>query len=795
MPQSTDADQVQTTANNDFMKMVQLDGGRGYISVDSVKAVIDQMALYDYDYLVLGFGNDGMRFLLNDMTVNANGNTYEDAIIRNAIVEKNDKLAPNAKGVWSEDDMNAILDYANQKDISIVPMLNTPGHATSIVAAMTACGINAELANRNGSDDYGSVTFDVTNSDAVAFMKAFVQKYIDYFSGKSQYLNLGMDEYAGNKAGWKYMNGAEQAALGTYLKDLVDSLATAGMTPMAFCDVIGNMDSVPSSVIGINWDSGCLKDHSNINANSGWYYVLGSDSATWAGYNLALFNTQNTPVTTTKGGEAGAGSLLAIWNDNNLPFTADELAKVNTLIKTQAENNSAYFTVQGENPDPTPVEATDIWVQVGKTYEKNITGNNYAGTCTTDDTSIATVTVNGKDAVEATTTYIEANNVKVNTLISDNSTDWKAVPGYYYTSDDGANYYPLYAKRSTSNGVGSLRNYYYTWGYSTTGSATDAIYIGEQTNKWNESWQNINIPIYTVSGTSPATPASTTITFYGHKVGTTYVTVGGTTYAIHVTNEDLNKVTQTYHPWISTYAVYPEGTGSDKCETNQGVARDVTIAAITPGVYSEQGAEISTLVDEKGDWCWEGSAQTVYWKGTILSKENRQEGNKKDDQSMNGTDFTRIRYWNGEWSYSNPDKGVDWTPIKDTDEVCVYYLQQTSVTKEVDTYVKDWALTTQNAATDANTNKDAYQKALSFAVVYPNGDMNPTTEREIYQNSTLIYYDNLNPLTFIRIGTNESYEVAKITYTFGSRNGSSDKLWQPNDSIKWETEKVGDNLW
>ena len=93
--------------------------------------------------------------------------------------------------------------------------------------------------------------------------------------------------------------------------------------------------------------------------------------------------------------------------------------------------------------------------------------------------------------------------------------------------------------------------------------------------------------------------------------------------------------------------------------------------------------------------------------------------------------------------------GSDWTAIQNSDEVNAYYLQKTTVTDEVDTYVKDWAFTTSNSQ---NQSGDVYQKALSFAVVYPNGNMNPTTEDGIYADSTLIYWENLANLGFIRVG-------------------------------------------
>ena len=46
-----------------------LDAGRKYYSVDSIKQIIDNAAAAGFGYIMLGVGNDGMRFLLDDMSL------------------------------------------------------------------------------------------------------------------------------------------------------------------------------------------------------------------------------------------------------------------------------------------------------------------------------------------------------------------------------------------------------------------------------------------------------------------------------------------------------------------------------------------------------------------------------------------------------------------------------------------------------------------------------------------------------------------------------------------------------
>ena len=281
----------------------------------------------------------------------------------------------------------------------------------------------------------------------------------------------------------------------------------------------------------------------------------------------------------------------------------------------------------------------------------------------------------------------------------------------------------------------------------------------------------------------------TTVSFTGKSIGTTYAVVDRVFYTIHVEEEDLSLIYLTYNPWLSNYSMYPEGTGNNLCTNDIGVANPQQIVA--ESVAFEQGVAFESLVWATGDWRWEESTtQTHFWKGTILPEGKHQEGDADDDRCMDGIDFNYIRYWNSVWSYSI-DR-VTWTEILPTDEVCAYYLQETEVTTEVETFVKDWAF-----LPDLNTNTELnrHQKALSIAVVYPGGTMNPT-EDQIYLHSTLIYWDNLEDLGFIRFAINTEYEVEKITYTFGERKEENRPAhWNTEDDIVWEKTSINGDEW
>lgn len=138
---------------------------------------------------------------------------------------------------------------------------------------------------------------------------------------------------------------------------------------------------------------------------------------------------------------------------------------------------------------------------------------------TTDDPSIATVTVTGQDAVESSVVYNQTS-VSYSTLAG-NNTRWTKTEYFYQV---GNNYYPVYA---------CYYNDYYYYGYSTTDESSNVKRIG-----WSW-WGSDTVTLYEQSGTE-AVPASTTITFHGVKAGAkTYANIGSVRYEITVTEKAI----------------------------------------------------------------------------------------------------------------------------------------------------------------------------------------------------------------------------------------------------------------
>lgn len=166
-----------------------------------------------------------------------------------------------------------------------------------------------------------------------------------------------------------------------------------------------------------------------------------------------------------------------------------------------------------------------------------------------------------------------------------------------------------------------------------------------------------------------------------------------------------------------------------------------------------------------------------------LDASNQQTDEAGDDETADGTTLTHIRYHGGAWQYKTAD-GV-WHYFEKGDQLVAYYLQKTEVTKEIDTYVKDWGYSTTGSETP-DTSSGNGQAALTIAVVYPDGTVSPT-EGEMYSKSTTIFnYWDGRDIGIVAPVNNSNYSISKITVTDGTRkSNTSDNVWYSSDTIEW----------
>ncbi|MGN0998728.1 MAG: family 20 glycosylhydrolase, partial [Faecousia sp.] len=961
---------AMTASLADTYRILHLDCGRKYFTKDWIVALINEMAAAGFTHLELAIGNDGLRFLLDDMSVTVGDNTYSSSDVRAAIKAGNVAYYNFGTNELTQSEMNEIIAAAKKAGIGIIPLLNNPGHMDAIVTAINS--LTGGSVGYNGS----KTTIDLSNETAVAFTKALVQKYINYFAGRGcNEFNMGADEYAndvyssGSMGFGNLVSNGKYSLFVNYVNEMANMIKTAGMVPMAFNDGFyfnGNTSSgtFDTDIMVSFWTSGWSgyqsasasdlrsRGHEMINTNGDFYYVLGKSDQFDSGYSYAS-NFSNTQF---MGGTVSdpRGSMFCIWCDYpnaeteteiaantrsiiramgarmqgqsiddldvtsdvpggfnadgsiNVPEAADvkietgsgtTSMKVNgTTTLSLSDGSSAVWTSSDESvvslasaARSTEVTGTSVTATANKAGTATITATvgetAYQMTLTVSeagvpekvddtvtlqvggidtrtqadvnnkenvdtnylDTNIATVVVDGKDAVEASDTYIKASD-SCNTLISSNSSNWTAVSGYYYTPD-GTNYYPLYAKRSRSFSWNDLTyTYTYTWGYSTTSSTSNVTEIGTQSTTNTSTAPNITV--YTKT-TTTGEDASTTITFTGVYPGTTYVTVGDVTYKIVVEykTETLTVIldqTQTVSvsgnvdasaldTTVATVAFSADG----KTMTVTGVSVGETTVTVGGTIYTIKVSEedLSTVDPLSIEyWITNGrptgsndetsvsvSAETAnsengiavtsiapvntkketrtlqYWRCRLLdttlsnsstSGTEEQTETSGDDETYNGVEFTRVRYWNGTWAVCTTNN--EWVSVTDDHQLVAYYLEILPISDELTVTAADWGKK-GDGSTSGDYLDPSASCSVSIQVVYEDGTTNPaTTTADDLAPCTIAYgyWSSGRGVGTLNLVGLEGYQIWKVEAETGALtyDTSSSTIWGSFtvDSFTWD---------
>lgn len=381
--QPTEAVQAAETQVNDAVKtnyelsVVMLDCGRKYFSVDSIKQIIDNAAAAGFNNVMLAVGNDGMRFLLDDMSLTVNGTTYSSEEVAAAIHTGNEAYYNFTTDELTESEMDEIIAYAKTKGLGIIPVINTPGHMDAILDAAEA--LTGKTCSYNGS----ARTIDVTNSTAVAFTQAFVQKYVDYFASKGcKYFNMGADEYANDKylnytgMGFgKLQSEGKYSYYVTYVNDVAAMIKNAGMTPMAFNDGIYFNNNTSSGTFDTDivicyWSNGwssyspmsasnlASKGFKMVNTHGDYYWVLGKSNAQCSASKASGFSINSFPGSTI---DNPFGAMFCIWAD--YPDAETEASVISKTADTIAAFGATLpETKQGEKSETKTDEATKISV-------------------------------------------------------------------------------------------------------------------------------------------------------------------------------------------------------------------------------------------------------------------------------------------------------------------------------------------------------------------------------------------------------------------------------------------------
>ena len=366
-------------------KIVSIDAGRKYFSPEQLKEIIDKAKHYGYTDLHLLVGNDGLRFMLDDMSITANGKTYASDDVKRAIEKGTNDYYNDPNGNHlTESQMTDLINYAKDKGIGLIPTVNSPGHMDAILNAMKELGIQNPNFSYFGKES--ARTVDLDNEQAVAFTKALIDKYAAYFAKKTEIFNIGLDEYANdatNAKGWsvlqadKYYPNEGYPVKGyekfiAYANDLARIVKSHGLKPMAFNDgIYYNSDTsfgtFDKDIIVSMWTGGwggydvasskllVEKGHQILNTNDAWYYVLGrnADGQGWYNLDQGLNGIKNTPITSVPKSDGATipfiGGMVAAWADT--PSARYSPSRLFKLMRQFANSNAEYFAADYESAE------------------------------------------------------------------------------------------------------------------------------------------------------------------------------------------------------------------------------------------------------------------------------------------------------------------------------------------------------------------------------------------------------------------------------------------------------------
>ncbi len=715
------------------MNVMLLDCGRKYYSVNSIETFIDEASAAGFNYIQLVVGNEGLRFLLDDMSLTVNDATYKSDAVKAAIqtgnadynktVEdtKNKHAAYNPeKNELTQTEMDAIIAYAHQKGMGVIPCINSPGHMYTILEAAQSLTGSQEYAYKTASE------IDVSNDDATDFTKALLKKYMNYFAGKGcRYFNMGADEYSFSQIAGTFKSDSEDgmyAEFITYMNEVAAQIKDCGMKPMAFNDGVyygseTSAGTVDKDIIVFYWSYGygrnqywgyapaatsllTKNENSLINTNQYYYWALGKsdyqcDSTRASQFNYTKFDDSSI-ITNPK------GSMFCVWSDFPGDGTEDYVIQKTegaiaafgaTLPKVNTPEEATTPT-EPEEPDEITISNGDNKVTEPVSLQKDgkltLTASVEA-TWSTKDTDIVSLS-----AVEESTAALAA-------------TDETTVTG-------------------TAVEVTALK----------TGTATITATAGDK-----------------------STSVSVSVTADS--------------------SDDLSNVDPlTIEYWITN----AKGTGTTT------KANSCKIYATANGVNSGEGAAIYDLLADKTIES-ENPDGRVFWQARMLNRTTDEQTNKEGvDKTSSGVEFTKVRYLTTKWQVYNVATS-EWTDVYANPQYVVYYMETLDISNtktkqtELDVRASDWgtrgtnidsfvypAYYSKKYTTGSGWNKQTKYGglcSLSFQIVYETGSKNPVDETAGNLITKTYFYNQWDKRGVGTLNlTGDGYEIYKVTATTGT---------------------------
>ncbi|MDP3448179.1 MAG: beta-N-acetylhexosaminidase [Eubacteriales bacterium] len=195
-----------------------IDVCRHFFPMTTVKTLIDLMAYYKYNRLHLHLTEDqGFRFESERFPrLNSVGSYRKSTYVKHGGVTGQDGVLHG--GFYSKAELRELVRYAKARGIEIVPEIDMPGHALSILAAypQLACfEESVEVATRFGVTDFSNKLYCAGKEKTYEFLFSLLDEVLEVFP--FEYVHIGGDEAL--KSEWKRCKKCQAVKLAQGLKD------------------------------------------------------------------------------------------------------------------------------------------------------------------------------------------------------------------------------------------------------------------------------------------------------------------------------------------------------------------------------------------------------------------------------------------------------------------------------------------------------------------------------------------------------------------------------------------------
>ena len=235
---------------------LMLDVSRHFFSKDEIKSILDVMAYYKLNVFHWHLTDDGgWRIQIDSYPKLTQFASYRTAWEWKKWWNEGGKFVSENNtnkhgGYYTKDDIREIIKYASERNITIIPEIEFPGHSREVFAAYPELCCSKEAYKQN--------TFCVGNKETFLFMEKVLNEVMDLFP--SEFVHIGGDETSTKY--WKSCNLCQKLmkqegfddlhSLHKYVIKKAEEIITKRGKRMIGWDEISNDDLDKSSVI-MSW--------------------------------------------------------------------------------------------------------------------------------------------------------------------------------------------------------------------------------------------------------------------------------------------------------------------------------------------------------------------------------------------------------------------------------------------------------------------------------------------------------------------------------------------------------------